>query len=251
MEFIKNQKYEVLTVDGFKDFEGYRIVKKPTIKLYFNNTEIECTTDHKFFSVDRNTWVEASDIKEFEEIRSVNNTKLTFIKKEKSIVQEVVDLVEVSDVNSFIANGLDAHNCLYLDEFAFVRPSIAKEFWTSISPTLATGGKCIITSTPNSDEDQFALIWKQANKCTDEYGNETELGINGFKAFRSYWQEHPERDENWEKQQRAQLGEERFRREMNCLHSDSLLTLKDKNGKIFKMSIGEAFNLLKQWREGQ
>ena len=38
---------------------------------------------------------------------------------------------------------------LYADEFAFVRPTIAKEFWTSISPTLATGGKAIITSTPN------------------------------------------------------------------------------------------------------
>src|SRR6056300_227693 len=105
---------------------------------------------------------------------------------------------------------------LYCDEFAFVRPSIAKEFWTSISPTLATGGKCIITSTPNSDEDQFALIWRQANKCLDEYGNETELGINGFKAFRSRWQEHPDRDEKWEIEQRAQLGEERFRREMEC-----------------------------------
>ena len=105
---------------------------------------------------------------------------------------------------------------LYLDEFAFVKPRMAKEFWTSISPTLATGGKCIITSTPNSDEDQFALIWKQANKCVDEWGNETEVGINGFKSFRSYWHEHPDRDEAWEKQQRAQLGEERFRREMNC-----------------------------------
>lgn len=105
---------------------------------------------------------------------------------------------------------------LYLDEFAFVRPSIAKEFWTSISPTLSTGGKCLITSTPNSDEDQFAEIWKLANKCQDEYGNETELGINDFKAFRSYWNEHPDRDEKWEAQQRAQLGEERFEREMNC-----------------------------------
>jgi hypothetical protein len=47
---------------------------------------------------------------------------------------------------------------LYADEFAFVRPTIATEFWTSISPTLATGGKAIITSTPNSDEDQFALL---------------------------------------------------------------------------------------------
>ena len=105
---------------------------------------------------------------------------------------------------------------LYLDEFAFVRPSIAKEFWTSISPTLATGGKCIITSTPNSDEDQFAQIWNQANKNVDDFGNETELGINGFKPFRSYWNEHPDRDEVWAAQQRAQLGDERFDREMNC-----------------------------------
>ena len=105
---------------------------------------------------------------------------------------------------------------LYLDEFAFVRPTIAEEFWTSISPTLATGGKCIITSTPNSDEDQFAQIWRSANKCYDEYGNETELGVNGFKAYRSYWQEHPDRDEKWATEMRNQLGEERFRREIQC-----------------------------------
>ena len=105
---------------------------------------------------------------------------------------------------------------LYADEFAFVRPGIAKEFWTSISPTLATGGKAIITSTPNSDEDQFALLWKGANKCEDSYGNPTDLGINGFRAYRSYWNEHPDRDEKWAEEQRAQLGEDRFRREMGC-----------------------------------
>ena len=105
---------------------------------------------------------------------------------------------------------------LYADEFAFVRPNVAQEFWTSISPTLATGGKCIITSTPNSDEDQFALLWKGANKCEDEFGNPTDLGINGFKAYRSYWNEHPDRDEKWANEQRAQLGEDRFRREMCC-----------------------------------
>jgi hypothetical protein len=105
---------------------------------------------------------------------------------------------------------------LYCDEFAFVRPSIASEFWTSISPTLATGGKCIITSTPNSDEDQFAQIWRQANKRVDEYGNETELGVNGFRAYRSKWQEHPDRDDKWAAEMKSQLGEERFRREMEC-----------------------------------
>ena len=105
---------------------------------------------------------------------------------------------------------------LYADEFAFVRPTIAKEFWTSISPTLATGGKAIITSTPNSDEDQFAFLWKGANKTEDEHGNRTELGINGFRAFRSYWREHPDRGDQWGAEQLAQLGEERFRREIDC-----------------------------------
>jgi hypothetical protein len=105
---------------------------------------------------------------------------------------------------------------LYADEFAFVRPTIATEFWTSISPTLATGGKAIITSTPNSDEDQFALLWKGANRCEDEYGNPTDVGMNGFRAYRSFWNEHPDRDEVWAQQQRAALGTDRFRREMDC-----------------------------------
>jgi hypothetical protein len=103
---------------------------------------------------------------------------------------------------------------LYLDEFAFVRPSIAELFWTSITPTLATGGKAIITSTPNSDEDQFALIWKGANKCEDAYGNATDVGVNGFKAFKADWRRHPERDQIWADKMRAQLGDDRFRREM-------------------------------------
>ena len=105
---------------------------------------------------------------------------------------------------------------LYCDEFAFVRPTIAKEFWTSISPTLSTGGKAIITSTPNSDEDQFAFIWKQANKCVDEFGNPTPLGINGFRAYQASWWEHPDRDEKWKSEEIGRIGEERFRREHGC-----------------------------------
>jgi hypothetical protein len=102
---------------------------------------------------------------------------------------------------------------LYADEFAFVRPTIAREFWTSISPTLSTGGKAIITSTPNSDEDQFAFIWKQANKNIDEFGNEQETGINGFRAFRAEWWEHPDRDDKWKAEEIGRIGEDRFRRE--------------------------------------
>lgn len=101
----------------------------------------------------------------------------------------------------------------YLDEFAFVRPNIAKEFWTSLSPTLSTGGKCIITSTPNQDDDQFAQIWREAIKTVDEYGNETEVGKNGFKAYQADWTQHPDRDQAWADEEMSKIGEERFRRE--------------------------------------
>ena len=132
---------------------------------------------------------------------------------------------------------------LYCDEFAFVQPNIAEEFWTSISPTLATGGKAIITSTPNSDEDTFANIWKEANNKFDEYGNEQELGLNGFSTFTCHWSEHPDRDDEWAREEQGRIGEERFRREYNCeflIYDETLInsiTLSNMDGAdpIFKM----------------
>lgn len=126
---------------------------------------------------------------------------------------------------------------LYADEFGYVPPNIATEFWTSISPTLATGGKAIITSTPNSDEDQFAQIWKEANKRFDEFGNETVVGRNGFFPFSAKWNEHPDRDEEWANAERSRIGEERFRREHNCITGDSLISIKWPNGKVEQISI--------------
>ena len=102
---------------------------------------------------------------------------------------------------------------VYCDEFAFVEPGIAKEFWTSLSPTLSTGGKCIITSTPNTDEDQFAEIWFGAEKMVDNNGNETTVGVNGFKSFKAIWNQHPDRDQAWADREEAAIGEDRFLRE--------------------------------------
>ena len=55
---------------------------------------------------------------------------------------------------------------LYLDELAFVKESIAREFWTSIFPAITAGGiegmkrrKAVITSTPQGSENLFADLW--------------------------------------------------------------------------------------------
>ena len=109
---------------------------------------------------------------------------------------------------------------IYLDEFAFVEQRIAQEFWTSLSPTLSTGGACIITSTPNSETDQFAEIWREANKTEDEFGNPhpSGLGKNEFYAFTIDWRQvpRPEKNEEFEKKMRAQLGDDRWDREFEC-----------------------------------
>ncbi len=109
---------------------------------------------------------------------------------------------------------------IYLDEFAFVEPRMAEEFWTSLSPTLSTGGSCIITSTPNSEVDQFAHIWRKANETTDEYGDERPdgLGSNDFKSFTIDWKEvpRPESHAEFETKMRAQLGDDRWLREFEC-----------------------------------
>lgn len=135
---------------------------------------------------------------------------------------------------------------IYCDEFAFVQPpEKAKEFWTALSPTLSTGGRAIITSTPNSDEDQFAMIWTEANKKFDEYGNEQELGVNGFFPYFAHWDEHPDRDDAWAAVERSKIGEERFRREFDCeflIFDETLINavkLAELKGSDPKMTMGQ------------
>jgi hypothetical protein len=212
--FTENIEYEILTPDGWRDFRGItqtenKIVYEITLE---NSATISATANHYFFK--DNNKVKLSELQLGDYIDTIHG-KLKIQSIEELPKTTVYDVVEVDQINhQFIVNScFITKNC---DEFAFVRPTIGREFWTSISPTLATGGKCIITSTPNSDEDQFATIWKGANKCIDSFGNATEVGINGFKSFQSKWQEHPDRDEQWASEMRAQLGDERFRREMDC-----------------------------------
>lgn len=84
-----------------------------------------------------------------------------------------------------------ANSLIYLDEFAFVRPGIANEFWTSIYPTISTGGRCIITSTPNTDEDKFAQIWFNAkmSNLSDPWKDQF---AERAKAVGAYDAEEPE-----------------------------------------------------------
>jgi hypothetical protein len=145
---------------------------------------------------------------------------------EGSILFDNGSVIEAVATTADAARGKSL-TLLYLDEFAFVPNNMATEFWTAVQPTLAEGGACIITSTPRTDEDQFAQIWKGANKNTDEYGNPTgkATGVNDFFPISVPWWEHPHRDEEWAKPFRASLGPARFAQEFECLVGDTQVEL--------------------------
>jgi hypothetical protein len=139
-----------------------------------------------------------------------------------SITFDNNSVIQCSTTNKTTGRGKSL-SLIYIDEFAFVPENIAPEFWVSLSATLAEGGDCIITSTPNSDEDTFATIFRGAEDIYDEDGIENPRGIgkNGYKAYKAVWHQHPNRgpgtdQPDFETEQKAVMGAEKFDREHNC-----------------------------------
>lgn len=108
---------------------------------------------------------------------------------------------------------------LFLDEFAFVKPIVQEEFWTSILPTLSTGGSCIMSSTPNGDANLFAQLWRQS---LNKSAGSDDIP---FVPIHVKWDRPPGRDEEFKQKQIKLLGELKWRQEYECefLSSDALL----------------------------
>jgi hypothetical protein len=174
--------FEVLTAEGFKDFDGVLMSnEQQCVTLSFNdNSELTCTADHKLQLSD-GSYIEAINVSCSDVLTTVNSKKLSSIKA--SHEQEVFDLLNVKDTSSYLTNGVVSHNCLMIDELAFVNPTIQEAMWASLAPTLATGGQCIISSTPNGDQELFSKLWRAAEAAED----------GAFYPVAAFWYQHPER----------------------------------------------------------
>lgn len=211
--YIKNNKYEILTPNGWEDFQGIifnQSAEKDSKKIMLSDgSSVTATLEHRFFVHGCETRV--CDLVIGDKLDNANGP-LAIIGFELLVLSDTYEIYNAEN-HVIFANKNHSHQC---DEFAYVPPNVASEFWTSISPTLATGGKALITSTPNSDEDQFAQIWFDANRRNDEFGNEGKVGVNGFSPYKAIWSAHPDRDEKWAREEEGRIGEERFKREHNA-----------------------------------
>lgn len=243
--FALNSKYEILTPTGWKKFRGVsKTESKNTYKISLSNGKtVVASNTHYFFLLGRKRSVDQLVVGD---LLDVSAGFCSIIKKEFVGKRTTFDIVECGDVNHqfYVEGEVTTKNC---DEFAFVRPNMASEFWTSIQPVLSTGGSCIITSTPKSDEDQFAQIWKGANDNLDEYGQVLPggRGRNDFFPLKFAWHAHPERDEEWAKPFRNSLGPAKFAQEFECVVGSTSLELLDPQGNEVTMSIDSLTGILR------
>ena len=100
------------------------------------------------------------------------------------------------------ARGM-SFSLLFLDEFAFVPPHDAEDFFRSVYPTISSGSdtKMIVVSTPKG-MNHFYKMWMEAQEQR-----------SAFKPIEINWWDVPGRDDDWKQQQIANTSEDQFRQE--------------------------------------
>ena len=101
------------------------------------------------------------------------------------------------------AGRSEALSLLIVDEAAFIRNF--DEIWTGLYPTLSTGGRAIVLSTPNGVGGQYYKLYTDA-----------VAQVNEFNPIKIPWDAHPERDEEWFKETTRNLSDRQISQEYLC-----------------------------------
>lgn len=122
-----------------------------------------------------------------------------------SIILENGSKVVASATSSSAIRG-GSYNLILLDEFAFIPPGIAEDFFSSAYPTISSGQttKVVIVSTPKG-LNMFYKLWVEAEEKRNE-----------FIPIEVHWSDIPGRDNKWKEQQIRNTSEEQFRQEFEC-----------------------------------
>lgn len=132
----------------------------------------------------------------------------------RSIALENGSRIIATSSSGSAARGM-SFSLIFLDEFAFVPPHDAEDFFRSVYPTISSGSdtKMIVVSTPKG-MNHFYKMWMEAQEQR-----------SSFKPIEINWWDVPGRDENWKQQQIANTSEDQFRQEFETQFIGSASTL--------------------------
>lgn len=101
------------------------------------------------------------------------------------------------------AGRSEALSLLIVDEAAHVDDF--EELWKGLYPTLSTGGRALIISTPKGVGNWFHTLWTKAEAKTNE-----------FYPIQLPWNVHPDRDEDWFKENSSNMSQKAIAQELLC-----------------------------------
>ena len=146
-----------------------------------------------------------------------------FIKKVKIALSGVPPWMWITDITAKNTQGIEFSNgsaikaiptsedagrsealsLLIVDEAAFIRNF--DELWKGLYPTLSTGGRALVVSTPNGTGGQYYNLWHQAVERTNE-----------FNPIKLPWDVHPERDDEWFAKESMNMNKQQVAQELLC-----------------------------------
>lgn len=101
------------------------------------------------------------------------------------------------------AGRSEALSLLIVDEAAHIKDFA--ELWKGLYPTLSTGGRAIVISTPKGHGNHFHELWSKG-----------QSGANEFKCIELPWTVHPEHDQAWFDKETKNMDRAAIAQEMNC-----------------------------------
>lgn len=112
----------------------------------------------------------------------------------------------------------EALTLLVVDEAAHIEN--LEELWLGLKPTLSTGGRAIIFSTPKG-KNFFYQMWMGAETTDWEEGKVGQhckgVGKNNFHGIKLPWFVHPERDEKWFETEARSMDARGIAQELLCV----------------------------------
>ena len=101
------------------------------------------------------------------------------------------------------AGRSEALSLLIVDEAAFVRNF--DELWMGLYPTISTGGRAIVLSTPNGVGGQYHDLYMKA-----------EAAENEFNPIKLPWDVHPDHDQEWFERESKNFSPKQVAQEFLC-----------------------------------